>query len=179
MEVKLRLEHLGALGTMSETAPLDLLLLFFSATATVCDEGIDLGFIVDRSLSVGKRNFQKVKKFLADLSDRFDMAPNKTRMGMILFAGEAEVNLKFSQSTNNSGIKKNIRKIPNKLYRRTFHYKALEKALTVLFQQENGDRPSHKDVLMVLTDGRPSRGSLPYEPAVKKLEVSGLYVIFR
>ena len=28
MEVKLRLEHLGALGTMSETAPLDLLLLF-------------------------------------------------------------------------------------------------------------------------------------------------------
>ena len=131
-----------------------------------------MGIIVDRSKSIGKSNFPKVKQFLTDLVDNFDVAPHKTRIGIILFGNDANVLLTFGESTNNKEVKKAIRSIPIKLSPRTYHYKALETAHNVLFSASYGDRPDRKDVLLVFTDGKPSPGALPFQPGVKKLEVS-------
>ena len=52
--------------------------LFDSTECTTTQEA-EIVFIVDRSGSVGKTNFKKVKKFVNDIIDSFDIAQNKVR----------------------------------------------------------------------------------------------------
>ncbi len=50
----------------------------------------EIVFVVDASGSVGKRNFRKVRKFIQDVTDSFDVLQSKVRFPMVNNAGFAK-----------------------------------------------------------------------------------------
>ena len=66
-----------------------LLVGFFSACSKIICRNLplELVFIVDSSGSVGKDNFVRyVKPFVRDLVGRFTIAPDATRVGLVLYS---------------------------------------------------------------------------------------------
>ena len=148
----------------------DFVLLISGST---CDKGIDLGIIVDRSRSVGKENYIKLKDALKTFLDNFNISEETTHTSLIFFAGEAThlFNLSDSQYHSNAAAKARIDSLSDKLYYGTRTDLALMKAHDHLF--ENGhDRRKRPNVLVVFTDGQTAAESAPYSETVPPLEVS-------
>lgn len=47
--------------------------------------GADVIFVIDGSGNLGAAYFQRIKELVADVVSFFDIAPNKTRVGLITF----------------------------------------------------------------------------------------------
>ena len=46
----------------------------------------DLVFVLDSSSSVGKENFEKVRQWVANLVDTFEVGPERTRVGVVRYS---------------------------------------------------------------------------------------------
>ena len=130
----------------------------------------DVCLIVDRSMSVKVPNFVRVKSFLIQFIHQFD--PD-THFSVITFAKEPTVQCKFadSQCQTADGTHDLISKIPDKLYWGTFTDKALIAADQIVYTPENGDRADASNLIMVITDGKTMKGSLPFNVTVPPLRV--------
>ena len=129
-----------------------------SFTAPPCEAALDLGIIADVSQSVGKQNLPKLKAALESLVEKFEPSLEGTNVGLITFAKSAELHFAFKdkgyQSTE--AIKAKIEDI-DKLYLQTRTDKALIMAHEELFSEAGGDRPEKPNVLLVFTDGKPTK----------------------
>ena len=56
-----------------------------------CKKAIDLGIIMDASSSVKRKNYNKVKSFIKDLSDDFTISASETRFGIIHYSSYARL----------------------------------------------------------------------------------------
>ena len=129
-----------------------------SFTAPPCKAALDLGIIADVSQSVGNENLPKLKAALESLVEKFEPSLEGTNVGLITFAKSAELHFAFKdkgyQSTE--AIKAKIEDI-DRLYLQTRTDKALIMAHEELFSEAGGDRPEKPNVLLVFTDGRPTK----------------------
>lgn len=50
-----------------------------------CDGRLDIVLVVDGSSSIHRERFLLVLDFLADLVDRFEVGPNRTRVGAVVY----------------------------------------------------------------------------------------------
>lgn len=130
-------------------------------TAPPCTAGLDIGLILDKSLSVKKPNLITVIKFLGNLVKNFNPAPEADHFGLITFAGNAKVSFSFADSKYHSkdALLKKIASEPIVLKYGTRTDLALKMATDKLFTGA-GDRSDKPNVLIVLTDGEP----WPYKP---------------
>ena len=126
---------------------------------------------MDTSLSVRIENFVRVKSFLAQFVHQFD---SSTHFSIITFAGDAIVRCKFSDSQCQSadGVHDLISQIPDQLSFGTYTDKALIAANKTVFTSEGADREDANNVLIIITDGRANKHSLPYSITVPPLRVS-------
>jgi uncharacterized protein YegL len=62
-----------------------------------CDTPIELGFLVDRSGSISKQDFEKVKSFILTVIAGFNVSKEGTHIGIISYSSDAEVVLSFNQ----------------------------------------------------------------------------------
>ena len=153
--------------------------MFSTSTApTPCENsaGMDVAFLVDRTRSIGRKNFKLLKGFLLQIIDALDIGPHATHAALILFAKQAKVLNTFNDSgyhTNKALHDLINRRISNKLGGKTFIDKALEAANDDLFTVKGGDRPKFPNVLVILTDGKTNKDSKPYEEIIPHLEVGG------
>ena len=140
-----------------------------------CIPGADVGIILDISTSIKVPNLIKMKQFLARFVDRFDVSESGSHFGIIRFNQKAIVDFDFNKYSSNKAVKEAIHNIPDKLGWQTRTDKALRKAVSGLFTEENGDRPDRKNILFVFTDGKPTgKGRPDYESVsdvVPRLEV--------
>lgn len=143
-----------------------------------CDKGIDLGFIVDRSKSVGKNNYIKLKSALKTFVDNFNVTPETTRMSMIFYADVPKLLFNFTDSMyhSNEAIKAKIDSISDILIFGTRTDLALMKAHDDMFHRVN-DRLQRPNVLVVFTDGNTAKKSAPYSETVPPLEDRGVNII--
>ena len=132
--------------------------MFFSLKFIVpCEYALDLGVIVDVSVSNGMSQLPAVREALQSLVDKFDISVKGTHMGLITFSKDAEMLFSFAdvEFQNKTAAKKRISEI-NHLHYQTRTDKALIMADQELFTEAGGDRPAKHDVLLVFTDGKPT-----------------------
>ena len=66
-----------------------------------CQNKLDLGFILDNSGSVGYHNFERMKNFVKDLTDYYQLGRDDTRVSVMSFADSANIHIRFSAYFSN------------------------------------------------------------------------------
>ena len=128
------------------------------ASAPPCSAGLDIGIVLDKSLSVQIPNLKIVIRFLGRLINKFRPAPKADHFGLITFHNKATLAFNFAkkQFHNKGNLLRRIAREPIKLERETRTDLALTMAKNRLFTKAGGDRPSKPNVMIVLTDGKPT-----------------------
>jgi len=118
-----------------------------------------VGIVLDKSKSVKNPNLRKVINFLGELIDKFHPAPDGDHFGFITFHYKANMVFNFanSQYHDKDALLAKIASEPIKLELETRTDLALEMARDKLFSQAGGDRPEKPNVMIVLTDGKPTK----------------------
>uniref|UniRef100_A0A8B9VLA8 VWFA domain-containing protein n=1 Tax=Anas zonorhyncha TaxID=75864 RepID=A0A8B9VLA8_9AVES len=129
----------------------------YSATPAGCKNvHYDLVFILDASSSVGKEDFEKVRQWVANLVETFEIGPDKTRVGVVRYSDRPTTEFELGKYKTREEIKEAARKI--KYYGgNTNTGDALRYINTYSFSKEAGGRLSDrtvKKVAILLTDGR-------------------------
>ena len=134
-------------------------LRLFIYTALPCTAGLDIAIVLDKSKSVKLPNLEKAITFIGDLVKTFHPAPDGDHFGFITFHEKAQMVFKFadSQYHEKNALLQKIAKEPRKLELYTRTDLALIMARDQLFTEEGGDRPDKPNVMIVLTDGRPTK----------------------
>ena len=58
----------------------------YNCCSIVCQTKLDIAFVIDGSGSVGVRNFGKVKEFLKDVVDFYNVGLDQTRIALITYS---------------------------------------------------------------------------------------------
>ncbi|KAK2520989.1 Col22a1 [Columba guinea] len=129
----------------------------FSGTLAGCKNvHYDLVFILDASSSVGKEDFEKVRQWVSNLVETFEIGPDKTRVGVVRYSDRPTTEFDLGKYKTREEIKEAARKI--KYYGgNTNTGDALRYINTYSFSKEAGGRLSDrtvKKVAILLTDGR-------------------------
>ena len=70
---------------------------FLGKNITICTKRIELGFMLDRSGSIGLSNFDKTKSFIKDITHYFEISQNDTRVAVMSYATYSIVHFPFSR----------------------------------------------------------------------------------
>ena len=138
-----------------------------------CDKVLDVGIVVDSSSSVGRDNFEKLKHFLVNLVGKMHVSHNNTHVGVIHYNHRPFLDWDFKSDVAQS-------RHLSKAALLTLKYqpggtrtdRAMDFAEKALFNVAHGERPNVPGILLVLTDGKTSPGSKPYQYVVKPFEVT-------
>ncbi|EMP38900.1 Collagen alpha-1(XXII) chain [Chelonia mydas] len=116
----------------------------------------DLVFILDTSSSVGKEDFEKVRQWVSNLVETFEIGLDKTRVGVVRYSDRPATEFDLGRYQTREAIKEAARNI--KYYGgNTNTGDALRYINTYSFSKEAGGRPSDptsQKVAILLTDGR-------------------------
>lgn len=116
----------------------------------------DLVFLLDASSSVGKEDFEKVRQWVSNLVETFEIGPDKTRVGVVRYSDHPTTEFDLGKYKTREEIKEAARKI--QYYGgNTNTGDALRYITTYSFSKEAGGRLSDrtvKKVAILLTDGR-------------------------
>ena len=153
---------------------------FFFGTAPPCTAGLDIGIVLDKSKSVKLPNLKKVITFLENLINKFHPAPDADHFGLITFHNKATMAFDFANSKyhDRKALLSRIAQEPLHLELQTRTDLALIMARDKLFTAIGGDREDKPNVMIVLTDGKPTKLSRDKfrkfaEAIAKDFKVSG------
>ena len=132
-----------------------------------------MGFLIDMSKSYGEgADWMKVKSFVELFLNNYDIALNKSRLGVITYANKANILFGLNDKEYQSGeVAKNTideALTDIKLGGKTLTEKALLKVHDQLFKKPPSDNKQR--VLFVFTRGKTPNPDM-YEDVVKSLEV--------
>lgn len=117
---------------------------------SACNLAIDIGFVLDASGRLGRRNFRRIKQFVALISRSFSISRSRARVGVIVYGSTARMQFGLNSYTNPRSLNRAVMRLRySRGSRRTG--KALELVVGGLFR-----RSRKKRVLIVLTNGRAS-----------------------
>ena len=143
----------------------------------VCEQDFDLVFVIDGSGSIDqvqKGNFDKVREFIKQIIDGFEISEERTHVGAIVFSSKQWVKTIFhlKQEYSKDRI---YSKIDKMTYPRggTNTGKALGAASNMF---RKGDRPDKPNVCIVVTDGRADDDIRYNAKALKKTGTPGTKV---
>lgn len=102
---------------------------------------MDIAFIIDSSGSIGRRNWERVKRFVKALVSKLDVSNSATRVAAIAYSTDAEVVMRFNDYQGTDEVNRGFDAMT---YQRGYTYtdKALQLADSDLFQTSNGMRLS-------------------------------------
>ncbi|KAJ7395441.1 hypothetical protein BTVI_154907 [Pitangus sulphuratus] len=111
---------------------------------------MELVFVIDSSESVGPENFEIIKDFVTALVDRVTVGRNATRIGLVLYSLEVQLEFGLNKYTTRQDVKQAIRKMQY-MGEGTYTGTAIRKATQEGFL---GARAGVRKVALVLTDGQ-------------------------
>uniref|UniRef100_A0A4W6CGM3 Collagen type XXII alpha 1 chain n=1 Tax=Lates calcarifer TaxID=8187 RepID=A0A4W6CGM3_LATCA len=116
----------------------------------------DLAFILDTSSSVGKENFEKIRQWVANLVESFDVAADKTRVAVVRYSDRPTTEFNLGRHRTLEDVKRAARNI-RYLGGNTMTGDAISYTTDNIFTEQNGARPTARGiqkVAILLTDGR-------------------------
>eukprot|EP00795_Rhopilema_esculentum_P017452 gene17452-9057_t len=142
-----------------------------------CKRAIDLGIIMDASTSVKRSNYNKVKIFIKELSEDFEISKTGTHFGILHYSGSAKLDftMRDSQYYNRINLKAKIDSIPY-----SYGSTRTDRALRLADQQFfcSGCNPAGRpQVLLVITDGNTNKGSEDLGTASQGMKDKGVTVL--
>lgn len=90
--------------------------------------------------------------------DGYEIGTNKTKVAVITFSAGSRLEFDFNRYNTKADVLQGIRSIPYTDGMSTTIYRALEQARREVFVPEAGDRPSFKNLAVILTDGETNPG---------------------
>ena len=144
---------------------------------SVCEQDFDLVFVIDGSGSIDQvqtGNFDKMREFIKQIIDGFEVSEERTHVGAIVFSSKTYVRTIFDLKQINSKDRIHS-KIDKMRYPRgeTYTGKALAAAIKMM---RSGDRPDKPNVCIIVTDGRADDDIHYYAKALKNTGTSGTKV---
>ena len=120
-----------------------------------CATDFDLVFVIDGSGSIehaGVGNFKKIKDFIKDIVNGFNIGFDKTHVGALIFSSSVKKVFGLDEHYSKSGINSAIDKV---IYPSggTYTGKALRMARKKMYTK-SGDREDKPNVVIVITDGK-------------------------
>ena len=120
-----------------------------------CATDFDLVFVIDGSGSIehaGIGNFKKIKDFIKDIVNGFNIGFDKTHVGALIFSSSVKKVFGLDEHYSKSGINSAIDKV---IYPSggTYTGKALRMARKKMYTK-SGDREDKPNVVIVITDGK-------------------------
>ena len=85
-----------------------MLIFFFFLAA---QPKLDLVFVMDRSGSVGSKNFKLEKTFVESLIEYFDIFPTKNRVAVVTYASSRKLEFNFNKYINKDCLRNGIQNI--------------------------------------------------------------------
>ncbi|TNN66931.1 Collagen alpha-1(XXII) chain [Liparis tanakae] len=116
----------------------------------------DLAFILDTSSSVGKENFEKIRQWVANIVESFDVAPDKTRVAVVRYSDRPTTEFTLGRYQTLEDVKRAARNI-RYLGGNTMTGDAIGYTTANIFTESSGARPTARGiqrVAVLLTDGR-------------------------
>ncbi|KAG7253754.1 hypothetical protein CRUP_011128 [Coryphaenoides rupestris] len=116
----------------------------------------DLAFILDTSSSVGKENFEKIRKWVANMVESFDVGAEKTRVAVVRYSDRPTLEFNLGRHKTLAEVQRaagNIRYIGGN----TMTGDAISYTTQNIFVERNGARARAKGiqrVAILVTDGR-------------------------
>lgn len=109
------------------------------STDKECSAVVDIAFVVDSSGSIGRTNWERIKRFLKSLVSKLDVSKSATRIAGVSYSNDPEVVMRFS---NFQGTDQVNQVIDGMRWQRGFTHtdRALLLADRDLFQTSNGMR---------------------------------------
>ena len=156
--------------------------VFFSVyfEGKFCKAGLDIGIVLDKSLSVKQQNLQNAILNLQDMINKSNPAPDADHFGLITFNNQPTLAFDFKDSTfyNKTALLNRIGQEPIAMKRWTRIDMALDMANRTLFSSQGGHRPEKPSLMIVFTDGvqAPKGGEKLkafVDKMIKDLEASG------
>ena len=110
---------------------------------------MDIAFIIDSSGSIGRKNWERVKRFVKALVSKLDVSNSTTRVAAISYSTNPEVVMRFNDYQGTDEINRGF---DGMRYQRGYTYtdKALQLADQDLFQTWNGMRKSVPKVKVLI-----------------------------
>ncbi len=127
-----------------------------------CDAQVDLCYIIDSSGSIRDNNpadrsydnWQLQLEFLSRLVDAFVIGPDATRVGVVVFSEQVDLEFPLNKYTDAKSVKDAILNI--RYYGQTTNTpEGLRVAREQCYSQANGDRPDVQNLVIIITDGVP------------------------
>lgn len=146
--------------------------LYSSLSGKICIRGVDLGFIVDSSESITDDDFIKEKNAIKAISDEFVISPQSTRVGVVVYSSQPQINIDFDQYKSNSAFNRAVNTLPH-MQSHTRLDMALRYAASKLY---NKRRPANPAIAIVMTDGKQTPGAEPLSSAVQPLRDLGVRI---
>ena len=153
-------------------------IFYFFVDPKPCEQQVDLCFIIDSSGSITDANpkdksydnWELLKKFVASLLDVFEIAPDATRVGAVVFS--ETVNLEFSLDTytDAQSVKDAILDLGH-MGGETNTPEAFRVATNECFNTARGDRSNKDNLAIFISDGKPHPPETRTEPAKAEAEV--------
>ena len=106
-----------------------------------------------------KADYHKEKKFLKEVVGAFGISSNGSRAGVITFSLRAEHSIKMKDHTDINSFNAAVDVIPL-MGLTTRIDRALNLAKMELFAEENGGRATTPNILILLTDGKQTKGTV-------------------
>ena len=110
---------------------------------------MDFAFILDGSGSISRNNFDRIKEFVKQIMDAFDVSPGGTHFAILEYSDEPKVYLRFNDfadaQLNGVNVKRRVEEIIQS-GGKTFIDKALILANQEIFTRESGMRSGVKQV---------------------------------
>uniref|UniRef100_A0A672M865 Collagen alpha-1(XXVIII) chain n=1 Tax=Sinocyclocheilus grahami TaxID=75366 RepID=A0A672M865_SINGR len=132
---------------------------------------MELVFVIDSSESVGPENFEIIKDFVATLVDRLTVGRNATRVGLVLYSLEVQLEFNLARYMTKQDVKQAIRRV-HYMGEGTYTGSAIRKATQEAFYSA---RTGVRKVTIVITDGQTDkREPVKLEIAVREAHAANI-----
>ncbi|KAK3697941.1 hypothetical protein QZH41_013023, partial [Actinostola sp. cb2023] len=122
---------------------------------TPCKTVVDLVFLLDGSASIeryGEGNFQRCLNFIKTIVRSFEVAEDRTHVGLAIFSGEANVAFTLIEHFDIASIEKAIDQVRYPGQQNTYTGEGLKRVKNAVFAETGRSQVPH--VLIVMTDGQ-------------------------
>ncbi|XP_046563774.1 cell wall protein DAN4-like [Haliotis rubra] len=136
---------------------------------------MDLVMLLDSSRSVGANNFLRLKELMIEVVTAINIDDGKVRVAVVTFSTSSAVEFFLDDFTSKKDVQK---KIKGMVYLEGYTNIASGLSLVKddVFQVNKGDRPSVRNVLLLIVDGPSNRNSSLTIPTAMLLKESGVHV---